>query len=74
MFLTPDDVQRLTGKKRFSAQRRVLDARKIRYTLGGKSGEEPLVRESDLDADGKPAHRRGHRWDRIASIRQLKAL
>lgn len=46
MFLTPDDVQRLTGKKRFSAQRRVLDARKIRYILGGESGQEPLVFEN----------------------------
>lgn len=57
-WLSADELQRLTGRVRPKAQRRVLDERKIRYTLGGKSGQEPLVRESDLDGGQRPARNR----------------
>jgi hypothetical protein len=73
-FLTPEEVKRLTrGKVRYSAQCRALDAMGIRYIRAGahKDGE-PLVRRDALDAGGKPAQRRGHRWDRIGSVRQIR--
>ena len=72
MFLSADDLHRLTGRKRFKAQRLALDRLGIRYVAA--SSGEPLVRAGDLDAAGRPAHRQqpGHRWDRIGSIRQLK--
>jgi len=69
-LLTAEELQRLTGATRYSAQRRELDRRKIRY-LTARSGE-PLVRWSALDASGKPAQRSGPRWDRIGSVRQLR--
>ena len=64
-FLSAEDVRRITGKKRYSAQRRVLDARHIRYTQAENG--EPLVRESDLDAKEGPARNRGPNWDRIGA-------
>lgn len=76
LFLAAEDVQRLTGKVRYGAQCRVLAARGFRFLRAGVNGDgEPLVRRDDVDADGKPAQRSavGHRWDRIASVRQLKA-
>lgn len=64
VFLTAADVERLTGKVRFSAQRRALDALGIRYIKAATG--EPLVREADLgkEAAGKG---RGPKWDRIAA-------
>lgn len=62
MFLTPDELQRLTGRVRYTAQRRVLDERRIRYVTAASG--EPLVRPEWLDAAGKPA-KSPHRWDRI---------
>ena len=64
----------MTKKKRRPAQIRALAA------LGYRKGEhfivaadgEPLVLRDKLDADGKPAQRRGHRWDRIGSVRQIR--
>jgi hypothetical protein len=72
VFLTRDELVRLTGRKRYSAQRRELDRRGIKY-IPAASGE-PLVRDRDLDAAGQPAHRprSPHRWDLIGSVRQLK--
>jgi Domain of unknown function (DUF4224) len=69
VFLTPEDLERLTGKRRFSAQRRVLDALGIRYVRAATG--EPLVRADALDAKaaGKPT---GHRWDMIGSVRNLR--
>ena len=62
-FLAPADVQRLTGRSRFSAQRRALDRLGIRYVTAATG--EPLVRTESLDVKGEAA--RGPRWDRIAA-------
>lgn len=62
MFLTPDDVARLTGRKRFSAQRRALDALGIRYTRAATG--EPLVRADALEGGRK---RREPRFDRMVA-------
>lgn len=67
MFLTADELKRLTGKSRYSAQRKVLDERRIRY-VQAESGE-PLVRPDDLDGAGPRARNRGPRWDRLKSAR-----
>jgi uncharacterized protein DUF4224 len=61
VFLTRDDVIRLTGKQRFAAQRRVLDALGIRYRQAATG--EPLVRESDLDGTPAKARNRRPNWD-----------
>jgi hypothetical protein len=72
-FLPAADVERLTGKKRWSAQCRALAEAGIRFRRAGANKDgEPLVLVSDLDAKGKPAQR-GHRWDMIASVRNLHA-
>jgi hypothetical protein len=63
MFLTVADLRRLTGRSRYSAQRRALDRLGIRYTTAATG--EPLVRIEALD--GKPAQARSPRWDRIAA-------
>jgi Domain of unknown function (DUF4224) len=63
MFLSREDLHRLTGKHRFSAQRRALDGLGIRYTLAATG--EPLVREESLDGAGTPRRNRGIRWDRL---------
>lgn len=70
VFLSPDDLHRLTGKRRHKAQSRALTALGIRFIVAATG--EPLVRAADLDDTGKPAQRRGHRWDRIGSVRQLR--
>lgn len=69
-LLTVDELKRLTGAVRYGAQRKALDALRVPYVTA-RSGE-PLVRLSALDANGKPAQRGGHRWDRIGSIRQIR--
>lgn len=68
-WLTAAEVERLTGRKRWTAQRRQLKALGIKHIIAATG--EPLVRASDLDADGKPAQR-GHRWDMIGSVRQIR--
>ena len=73
-FLSAAELARLTGKKRRPAQLRALAAlgyRKGYHFIVAATGE-PLVLRNKLDADGQPAQRRGHRWDRIGSIRQLR--
>lgn len=69
-WLSPDELHRLTGKKRYTAQCRVLTARKIPYKCAASG--EPLVRSDwdKVDDRGKPAHR-GHRWNMIGSVRNL---
>jgi Domain of unknown function (DUF4224) len=70
-FLSPDELHRVTGKRRYSAQRRVLDQMKIAYRAAASG--EPLVRADTLDADGKPQPRAEPRWDKIgAPIRNLR--
>lgn len=63
MFLTADEVVRLTGKKRWTAQRRALDGMGIAYRLSARG--EPLVRQSALDEQPQPGRNRGPRWDRL---------
>lgn len=61
MFLTRVDVERLTGKRRFSAQRRALAAMGVRYTESATG--EPLVRMEALDSRKRT---REPRWERIS--------
>jgi hypothetical protein len=63
VFLTREDVRRITKRTRYAAQRRALDALGYRYSLAADG--EPLVRESDLDGGGKAARNSGPRWDRL---------
>lgn len=62
MFLTTEDVRRLTGKTRYTAQRRALTLLGIRFTVAATG--EPLVRQEALD--GSPAKSRNTpRWHLI---------
>ena len=64
MFLTAADLLRLTGRRRYKAQRERLRAMGIRYVQAASG--EPLVREADLDGGDKSARNdAGPRWDRI---------
>jgi hypothetical protein len=63
MFLSAGDLERLTGRSRFAAQRRALDRLGIRYTVAATG--EPLVRVVDLDGGSKAARNRGPRWERL---------
>lgn len=62
-WLPRDAIERLTGKVKFKAMRRVLDGLGIRYTLAGTG--EPLVRQDWLDATPKDARNRGPNWERL---------
>lgn len=53
MFADREIVNRLTGRVRFRAQRRVLDAMGIRYTLAATG--EPLILASALAGAPDPA-------------------
>ena len=63
MFLPTETIVRLTGRKRFTAQRKVLDGLGIRYIVSGKG--EPLVREEALDGKAPARRNRGPNWDRL---------
>lgn len=63
MFLTADDIARLTKKVRPSAQRRALD--KLGITYRPSAAGEPLVRLADLDGSPGKARNGGPHWDRI---------
>lgn len=65
MFLTAADLHRLTGRKRFTAQRRALDGLGIAYRVAATG--EPLVRAESLDSAPKLARNGGPRWDRIGA-------
>jgi hypothetical protein len=71
-FLTAAEVEQLTQRRRYSAQRRALDAMQVRYARAPNG--QPIVRRTALDVAGKPAHRpaSGPRWDRIASVKNLR--
>ena len=62
-FLTAAELHRLTGAVRYSAQRRALDRRRIRY-VPAESGE-PLVRLSALDRDAPKARASEPRLDLV---------
>ena len=63
MFLAAADLKRLTGKVRYSAQRRALDALGVRYTKAATG--EPLVLIEALDAPQMKARNSAPHWDRI---------
>jgi len=65
MFLTDAEVVRLTGRRRYAAQRRALDSLGIRYVRAATG--EPLVRPADLDAPKGKARNRGPKWERIGA-------
>jgi hypothetical protein len=65
MFLSATDLQRLTGKVRFSAQRRALDRLGVSYTLAATG--EPLVRREALDGTLGKGLNAGPKWNRIAA-------
>lgn len=62
-FLPRAEVERITGRVRFAAMRRVLDALGIRYVQAFTG--EPLVRPEALDATAPAARNRGPRWERL---------
>ncbi len=62
MFLSADELARLTGKKRFTAQCRALDRLRIRYRKAATG--EPLVRADALDAMPKRARNHEPPWER----------
>lgn len=78
-WLTSDELRRLTGRTRYTAQRRELERRKVKYVAS--SSGEPLVRPDDA-FDGsaikaqspRSARHTEPRWDRIGSVRQLKPV
>lgn len=63
MFLTSDELARLTGRVRYSAQRKALDGLGIRYVRAATG--EPLVRADALDGRRASARNRGPRWERL---------
>lgn len=65
-----DVSRRCGGLVRFKAMCRALDRLGVSYTLSATG--EPLVREEDLDAKPGAKQSRGHRWDRIGSVRNLR--
>lgn len=71
VFLSSEDLHRLTGKTRYTAQRRALDRLGIKYVKAATG--EPLVRSDQLDKQpGRPAYI-GPRWDLIASPPKRRA-
>lgn len=64
-FLAPADLARLTGRRRYAAQRRALDQLGIPYVRAATG--EPLVRADDLDGGKPKARNRGPRWERIGA-------
>jgi len=68
IWLEREDVIRLTGRKRFGAQRRALDRMAISYELTADG--EPLVRLGYRDAPEPHKRRREPRWHMIGEPRK----
>lgn len=70
MFLTADDLVALTGRVRWSAQRRTLDRMGVRYLLSATGRPVVLVEEIERLGLGAPARRdrrdRSPRLDLVA--------
>jgi len=63
-YADPATVVRLTGRKRFAAQRRALDGLGIKYQQAATG--EPLVLVSDLEGDRRNrTATSGPRWERL---------
>jgi hypothetical protein len=60
-FLSAEDVQRLTGKVRFAAQRRALDRLRIRYRTAANG--EPLVSVATLDESPRRGRNHEPNWE-----------
>ena len=65
MFLSPDQLAALTGRMRWSAQRRALDAMGIRYLVSPSGRPAVLVEEVERLALGAPARGRRERGPRL---------
>ncbi len=63
LLLTADELARLTGRVRYSAQRKALDGLGIRYVRAATG--EPLVRADALDDRAGSARNRGPKWERL---------
>jgi hypothetical protein len=62
-FLTPQDVIRLTGRRKYKAQQKKLRQLGIRFQPAANG--EPLILKEWLDEGGKAARNRGPRWDLV---------
>ena len=65
VFLTPDQLAALTGRVRWSAQRRALDAMGVRYLTSPSGRPAVLVEEVERLALGAPARGRRDREPRL---------
>lgn len=66
MFLTPAEIERLTGKKRPSAQIRWLQAHGYRFTVNGLNQPVVAVAESTRKlVGGTMARQQEPNWDAI---------
>jgi hypothetical protein len=63
VFLSREDVQRLTGRIYFTPQIKALDQMGIRYMINGLG--EPLVRRSEIE-EPKAMQTRSPRFEKIA--------
>jgi Domain of unknown function (DUF4224) len=61
VYVSPDDIFRITKRRRYRAQRAQLDRLGIRYRNAANG--EPLVLESDLDPSTRKTANVGPRWD-----------
>lgn len=64
MFLTPDELQQLTGLRQNAAQIRWLARQGIRHRV--RADGRPVVMACDLSQTQGPEQRPGPRFDRIA--------
>lgn len=62
-WLSKEDVFRLTGRRRFTAQRARLKQLQVPF-VEAASGE-PLVAADAVDGKGAKARNTGPRWDRL---------
>lgn len=68
LFLAPEEIQHLTGKKRPSAQRRVLAHMGIRFRVNSLG--RPVVCRSAVEADAEQTGERKTKPD-LEALREL---
>lgn len=71
VFLSVEDVRRLTGKVRHDAQCRALDRMQIRYRTAATG--EPLVREAALDETARRRRNHEPNWEGWSNVVALPA-
>ena len=67
IFLTPEELQELTGRKRASAQIRWLKERG--YPVEESAAGRPVVLRAEVErrlSSGEPARSSSPRWDKVA--------